>query len=77
MNCPQCQDNDIHGFLHDADQLWMEFEAEVIDNYLHTVFYCRRCDFTQEKKFDPELIHLHVQRGLVVTATEIEEDDGK
>ena len=66
MNCPQCEEDDVHGYLSATDQLWMEFESDVIDGYLHTVYYCKRCDFSQEKKFDPELIHLHVERGRVV-----------
>jgi len=40
-----------------SDQLWMEFEAEVIDGYLCTVYYCRHCSYNEQKKFDPGIIH--------------------
>lgn len=43
------------------DKLWCEFEAQVFKHTLHTVYYCRRCDFSEEKKFDPEDIH---KRGV-------------
>jgi hypothetical protein len=73
MNCPKCEANDVHGFGRDADLLWMDFESDVIDGYLHTVYYCKRCDFNQEKIFDPELIHLNTELGRVVSKEEEEE----
>ena len=59
MNCPKCFAKPSGEYLASTDQLWCEFEAEVIDGTLHTVYYCRRCDWHQEKCFNPELIHLN------------------
>lgn len=58
MNCPKCRNSEWGNFLSETDRLWCEFEAEVISGYLHTVYWCKRCDWNQQRKFDPELIHL-------------------
>jgi len=58
MNCPKCELRDVHGILSQTDQLWCEFDSEIIDGYLQTVFYCRRCDWNNSKRFDPGLIHI-------------------
>ena len=57
MNCPKCSDTPEAEYLASTDQLWCEFEAEVINHELHTVYWCRRCDWNQQRTFDPELIH--------------------
>lgn len=57
MNCPKCTELDIGDYLASTDRLWCEFEA-IMDGYtLHTVYYCRRCDWNEQKSFDPQLIH--------------------
>jgi len=57
MNCPQCLAHPMGDIWAASDKLWCEFEAEVIDGYLHTVYWCRQCDFAEQKKFDPEELH--------------------
>ena len=56
MNCPDCfKDNDaMRDYMISTDQLWCEFEADVIDGYLHLVYYCRHCSWHHQKKIDPE-----------------------
>ena len=60
MNCPKCTIQDlVHNseYWASTDQLWMEFEAEVIDGWLETVYYCKRCEYNEQKKYDPQRIH--------------------
>jgi len=57
MNCPKCTALDIGDYLASTDQLWCEFESEVQEHTLFTVYWCRRCDFSETKEFDPQLIH--------------------
>ena len=57
MNCPSCTEGDVSGYYASTDQLWCEFEAEVVDHCLYTIYYCRHCDWQERKKFDPQLIH--------------------
>ena len=58
MNCPKCFDTPEGEYLAATDQLWCEFDAQIFDGYLHTAFYCRRCDWSQQNRFDPEVIHM-------------------
>ncbi len=57
MNCPKCLKHPMGDFWAAEDKLWCEFEAQVIKYTLYTVYWCRRCDFTEEKEFDPEDVH--------------------
>ena len=57
MNCPECLKTEIGDYLAQTDQLWCEFEAEVIEHELRTIYYCRHCDWHEERKFDPQLLH--------------------
>jgi len=59
MNCPKChiENFEVRDYLASTDQLWMEFEAEIIDGYLYTLYYCRHCPYNERKKFDPQRIH--------------------
>lgn len=57
MDCPVCIEGPHGEYLASTDQLWCEFEAEVIDGWLETVYYCRKCSWHEHKKFDPQLIH--------------------
>jgi len=57
MDCPVCLETPHGEYLASTDQLWCEFEAEVIEGWLHTVYYCRRCDWNEQKKYCPQLIH--------------------
>jgi len=57
MNCPKCTELDIGDYLASTDRLWCEFEAEVQNHTLHTVYWCRRCDWSETKEFDPQIIH--------------------
>ena len=58
MNCRKCLKHPMGDIWAASDRLWCIFEAEVIDGWLHTVYYCRHCDWNQQRKFDPEIIHL-------------------
>ena len=58
-DCPKCAKHPIYGDIWaQTDQLYMEFEAEVFMHTLHTVYWCKRCDYSEEKEHDPELIHI-------------------
>ena len=57
LNCPKCTEKDEFDYLAMTDNLWCEFEAMVHDYVLHTVYYCRHCDWNQSKEFDPQSIH--------------------
>ena len=57
MNCPKCLKHPMGDIWAAEDKLWCQFEAEVIQHTLHTVYWCRRCDFAEQKEFDPEDVH--------------------
>lgn len=56
MNCPDCTENDISEYLAQTDNLWCKFEAEVLNGYLHLVYWCRHCSWHSHKKIDPEFL---------------------
>ena len=55
--CPKCAEHPWGDIWSQTDQLSLEFEAEVIHYTLHTVYWCKRCDYSEEKRYDPEEIH--------------------
>ena len=56
--CPKCAAHPMYGDIWSTtDQLCMDFEAYTYGGWLHTLYYCKRCDFTELKEHDPELIH--------------------
>ena len=65
--CPKCAANELYGDIwSQMDQLWMQFESEVQQFTLYTVYWCKRCDYHEEKQFDPEIIH---DNGIVGRCT--------
>tara|TARA_A100001234_G_C12440876_1_gene306880 strand:- start:200 stop:382 length:183 start_codon:yes stop_codon:yes gene_type:complete len=57
MDCPKCLDKPHGEFYASQDKLWCEFDAQVIDGWLYTVYYCRNCDWNEQKKFCPQVMH--------------------
>ncbi len=58
-DCPKCAEHPIYGDIWaQTDQLYMEFEALIFKHTLHTVYWCSRCGYHEEKTHDPELIHI-------------------
>ena len=56
--CPKCAADPVYGDIwSQTDQLYMEFESEVQEFTLYTVYWCKRCDFVEQKQWDPETIH--------------------
>lgn len=56
--CPKCAKEPILGDIwSQTDQLYMEFESEVQQYTLYTVYWCKRCDYYEQKTWDPEIIH--------------------
>ena len=56
--CPKCAKNPDYGdFWAQTDRLYMEFESEVQSFTLFTVYWCRRCNYFEQKKWDTEIIH--------------------
>ena len=57
-DCPKCKAHPIYGDIWaETDQLYMEFDAVVYQYTLFTSYWCKRCDYVEEKEHDPELIH--------------------
>ena len=57
-DCPKCKKHPIYGDIWaQTDQLYMEFEAYVTGYTLHTYYWCKRCDYSDAKEHDPEIIH--------------------
>jgi len=56
--CPKCAKDPVYGDIWSCtDQLSLEFECEVQQYTLWTVYWCKRCDYAEQIEWDPEIIH--------------------